>query len=64
MVAQHGECTKNNRVVHFILCKFFTSIKKSWSSCYGSAIMNPTSIHEDAGSTPCSSQWVKDLGLP
>ena len=31
-----------------------------WSSHYGSAVMNPTSIHEDAGLIPGLTQWVKD----
>ena len=36
-----------------------------WRSFYcGSAVMNPTSIHEDTGSIPGLIQWVKDPVLP
>ena len=37
---------------------------KNRSSHDGAAVMNPTSIQEDTGSTPGLVQWVKDLALP
>ena len=40
-----------NKIVHF------------WSSHGGSAVTNPTNIHEDSGSIPGLDQWVKDLAL-
>ena len=30
----------------------------------GSAVMNPTGIHEDAGLIPGLAEWVKDLVFP
>ena len=35
-----------------------------WSSYCGSAAMNLTSIRENVGLTPASTQWVKDPALP
>ena len=34
------------------------------SSLCSSVVMNPTSIHEDVGSTPGLAQGVKDMVLP
>ena len=34
------------------------------SSCCGTAVMNPTRIHEAAGLIPDLAQWVKNPALP
>ena len=39
-------------------------IRLYWSSHRGSAVMNPSSIHEDTGSIPGLAQCVKDPVLP
>ena len=31
--------------------------------CCGSVVMNPTRIHEDTGSVPGLTQWIKDPGI-
>ena len=37
--------------------------KENWSSRGGLTVMNPTSIHEEGGSIPGLTQWIKDLAL-
>ena len=37
--------------------------RKLGSSHRGLVEMNPTIIHEDAGSTPGLAQWIKDVAL-
>ena len=43
---------------------FFTLKMRQRSSCYGSVVVNPTSIHEDVCLIPDTAQWVKDLAFP
>ena len=38
--------------------------KRARISHCGSVVMNPTSIHEDVGSTSGLAQWIRDLVLP
>ena len=52
---------KTRKGVTILLSNKIDLIKKS--SLCGSAVMNPTNIHEDACWIPGLSQWVKDLAL-
>ena len=52
-----------HNTVNQIYFNFFLKSRKG-SSHHGSAVTNPTSIHEDAVSIPGLNQWVKDLALP
>ena len=48
-------------LLSFIL--FISKRIKTWSSHCGAGETNPTSIHEDVGSIPGLTQWVKDPAL-
>ena len=41
----------------------YKKLRLRWSSHCGSALINPTSIHEGMRSIPGLAQWVKDLAL-
>ena len=66
----HTTKTRNNMIyIKHNVIQISLNIKqvyknKSRSSDCGSAVMNPTGIHEDAGLIPGLAQWVKDLTLP
>ena len=44
------------------VCEYIKNIKLG-SSRHGSAVTNPTSVHEETSLIPGLTQWVKDLVL-
>ena len=47
-------------MIIIILLLYYYNNNPTWSSRYGSAVMNQTSIHEDAGLIPGLGLWLKD----
>ena len=58
-----GRKWEKGHKVRILQCIFILKYSPLTSHC-GSVVMNPTSIHEDMGSIPGLSQWVKDPALP
>ena len=54
----------NFSYLYFFLFYLKVKVWGRGRSHYGSAVMNPTGIHEDAGLIPGPTQWVKDPVLP
>ena len=48
----------------FLACSPLAEVPGPRSSLCGSAVMNPTNIHEDTDWIPGLSQWIKDMVLP
>ena len=65
MCHPHCTCTKDRipleNELQDLLQKGHIKRMDKRSSCCGSAVMNPTNIHQDGCLIPGLSQWVKDL---
>ena len=54
---------KGHLIVHKKFLSRFLKVDPWGSSHCGSMVMNPASIHEDAGGIPDLTQWVKDRAV-
>ena len=62
VIAARAQCPHNDRGPHLVII-WRLMVISAGVSLVAQQVMNPTSIHEDAGLIPFPAQWVKNLAL-